>query len=54
MAAQSRFSNPVGTRPADKFVSNSTNGMSAGKKRRRKVAEKERTKFGSVFPRVED
>lgn len=32
VAAQSRFSNPAGTRPVGKFVSSSTKGMAGGKR----------------------
>lgn len=47
VAAQSRFSSPAGTRPAGKFVSSSTNGMSGGKgrelPRRRKTLRRPRS-----------
>lgn len=43
VAAQSRFSSPAGTRPAGKLVSNSTNGMSGGKKLDRPHEQKKNT-----------
>ena len=52
VAAQSRFSSPAGTRPAGKFVSSSTNGISSGKAQEKPPGRKHGVQVGDLQDRA--